>query len=247
MVGQTFDVGVTIGYSCKEGYALQKDLNDPNFGFICVKTIPGNLCEDNIGINKKYHFKGIYDDRFEARIERYSSKAIYYQKWQLSDIIHLQFLSVGYGALTLQIFDCMQNQIALIPSTIVADRSVQNPYIKQHISVDLSIYGTGIYQFVISANNKYLLISEWQQVSSDLPETALIEYYHSRNKPDAYFKEWRPAMRVETFFAKPTPESISENYEDEPGDSEIIHSDEYLKQKMVFGDGYGLPDFMLKK
>lgn len=195
----------------------------------------------------KYHFKGIYDTRFDERIERYDSKAVYYQKWQQTDIINLQFLTVGYGGLELQIFDGNKHQIAVITSTILPDTSLQAPYIKQQFSINLSTYADGIYHFVIAVNGKYIAISEWQNLVSDLPDTYLIEYYNTVNKPDAYFKEWRPAIRIEGFMPPPTPESTSTTYEDEPGDTEILNGTGWMKQKVILGDGYGLPDYMAKK
>jgi hypothetical protein len=244
MVGQAFDIGTTIGYSCQDGWVLQKDTSG---SYTCVKTIAGNNCSDRRDLNKKYHFKGIYDDRFTARQERYSDKATYYQKWQTNDVINLQFITVGYGGLELQIFDCKTNQIAVVSSKVVPDTSLQAPYVKQQFSIDLSDYNEGVYQFVLAVNGTFIAISEWQNFVNDLPDTLLIEYYHTTNKPDAYFKEWRPNIRVEGFMTPLVPESSSTTYEDEPGDTEILSGTSWMRQKVLLGDGYGMPDYMAKK
>lgn len=91
------------------------------------------------------------------------------------------------------------------------------------------------------------MISEWQQLDADLPNTILIEYYNTKNKPDAYFATWRPALRVEGFFTPVTPESTSTTYEDEPGDTEILSGTAYMKQKVLLGGGSGIPDYLAKK
>lgn len=195
----------------------------------------------------KYHFKGIYDDRFEGRISSYDSKAKYYQKWQTNDFVNLQFVTVGYGALQLSIYDGEMNQVNLIAATITPDTSLQTPYIKQEFNIDLSVYPVGFYQFVVLINGVNLMISEWQQLDADLPNTILIEYYNTKNKPDAYFATWRPALRVEGFFTPVTPESTSTTYEDEPGDTEILSGTAYMKQKVLLGGGSGIPDYLAKK
>lgn len=196
----------------------------------------------------QFHHKEIYDARFERRNDRFTEQPEYLQKWQKTDSIKLQFVTAGYGALTLKVFDAKGYQIEIKAFDIVAEAAVKLPYVLQQIEIDLSTYAEGIIGMSVYADPEVpLLLSEWMEVAEDWPETYRLDYWNTNNKFSAYFAAWRPCIRVEANFMPIDPDADFTDYEDELKDLEMLEGRPFDRRDLIVGAGNGIPDWMARK
>lgn len=196
----------------------------------------------------KHHHADIFDDYLINRFERFTEKAEYLQKWQNSDVIKLQIITAGLTNMNVRIYNSSAKQVgAPLNFNVVPDAAVQVPYVKQQLDIDLNDFDDDRYMVVIFTDNTPIAISEWFAVAEEWSETYSFEYYNTFNKQDAYFDAWRPALRVEALFGKWMPDSSFSNYEDEPGNIELLNSIPSSKRPLYLGDAKGLPDWLVLK
>lgn len=198
----------------------------------------------------KYHQLHEYDDWSYNRFNRYIGKPVYFQKWQTSDLIKMQFLVAGIPGLNLFIYDCAGKEYGSpIPLTPTANTAVPSPFVLYQGALSLSTFAPNRYLFVIkSAAGQNLAISEWQDIRVDQPKTVLIEYSNTYNKPNMFFNSIGQMMfRIEGIFGVDDFDADFFEFVDETGDIEMLNGIPTEKELLVIGDPYGVPSWGGKK
>lgn len=222
--------------------------NENNEKMIFVSDLnPVHFLKYNFERDARYHHSEMYDTWVHERHDRYLAQPAYLQKWQLTDTINLQVIASNLGQIEMYIYDNKGELYTSVPFVYSGDAAVQPPFTKQMISLSLADFDEGEYLFVIRTGETNLFISEWQSIKEDHPKTYLFEYYNTVNKLDAYFTGWRPSVRVESFMHELQPDSSFVNFEDEPGDVELLRGRPYMKRVLTLGGGTGIPDWMANK
>jgi hypothetical protein len=215
-----------------------------------------------------YHNLEIYDAPFVDRNTRQYNQPHYEQKWQKNDEVLLQCITSGYSALTAKVFSFSQLETILENSSdaatfaalvatitpislqtldIVADPAVLMPYALQQASFDLSLLTDDYYLVMIYDGTTPLFISEWLWVREDWPLTFRFDYFHSTNKYNCYWTNFKPCIRVEANFMPILPQADSTEYVDELKNDETIDGRPWDKRVLLIGDGSGVPDWMARK
>lgn len=198
-------------------------------------------------LEPKYHFKDMYDDWVHHRNTQYAVQPQYTQKWQIGDIVPFQIITQNVGLLELYVYDCDYNLIETVNFDSVADTAIHLPDVKKECFLDTTDYEEGIYIFVVKSGGTAIFISEWQNFAVDQPNTYIIEYYNTQNKQGAYFNTFKPSIRVEAMWEPDGTETTAFQYEDEPGDLQILSGKAYSKMKLHIGWPKGIPDWMERK
>jgi hypothetical protein len=197
----------------------------------------------------KYHHLDMYDEWVKNRNDRYGTNPNYIQRWQVGDEIKFQFITANIGQLQLDVKDCDGNTIETVVTSQVVDAAVQNPYMLQQATITgLSV---GLYYIILSYGGTVLAISEAQKFST-VEKAYLFEYSSTYNVLYGYFSNWKPYLRCDAMLMQWQPESDFENYEDDPGDVELINARTSRFRNLILGTndgigGSGLPDFMMNK
>jgi hypothetical protein len=195
-------------------------------------------------LNAKYKYKDIFDDWVHHRNDQFAVQPQYLQKWQTTDEIRLQFITMGIGQLDLTVYDCDAKVVNTYSSYPVSDPAVLLPHVLHQIDIELTTFLEGNYLFAVRSDNKVLMISEWQSIMEYQPDTYLIEYYNTRNKLNGYFAQYRPMIRVEAMFATEVPDGSSVDYEDEPRDLQTLSFGTFTRKKIYFGMPWGIPEYL---
>lgn len=196
-----------------------------------------------------YHHLDMYDEWVRKRNERYDTQPNYIQPWQLGDEIKLQFITAYLGAFQLDVKDCEGNTVLTELTAAVADPAVPAPYMLQQVT--LTGFPVGKYYIVMSYFGTVVAISEMQQMN-EVELAYAYDYYSTHNVLYGYFTNWRPRIRCDSMFMQWQPDSDFENYEDDPGDIELIHANSKRNRQLILGTndgigGSGIPDFMMNK
>lgn len=219
------------------------DLNSFHFSKI-VNDLP-------IGVN----YKGIYDAPFEDRQNRNEYPRAYLQKWAKTELPMLQFVTSGYGLLTVYLIDQNGNLVSSHVCSIVANPGVLLPYILQEVNIDLSAIADGKYRFVIADESNKIFRSEWFALAEEWADTFLFDYSDTKNKQNTYFSEtFAPKIRVEANFLPISPKSDSSEYIDDIHDAEMLNGTTWDQLTLVLGghsllpgESGGIPDWMARK
>jgi len=221
-------------------------INDTKMIFI-TDLNPVHFVKYNYEPDAKYHHKDMYDDWVHQRHDRFASQPAYLQKWQKNDTINLQIITSGLGQVEVYVYDRNAAFVQSYSFVYGADNAVLFPATKQQVSIPLTDYPEGEYLMVIRTNTTNLAISEWLYIKESHDDTYLFDYYHSENKLDAYFGDWRPSLRCEAFFHEWQPDSSFVTYEDEPADLEMLRGRPYMKRIIALGGALGIPEWLANK
>ena len=208
---------------------------------------PIHWVQYNFTPNEKYHHKEVHDDWFHNRFTRFRNQPAYFQKWQTTDIIQMQFVTANVGQIKMYIYDERGKFVDTQEFSFVTNSAIQLPYSIQQLSFDISAYPDGNYLFVIQSGATKLFISEWQNIKEDQPNTYLFEYSNTFNKQHTYFNTWSGALRVEALFLPWKQDSDAVDYVDEPHDVEILNGTGFQFRDLIVGSGTGIPEYMAQK
>jgi hypothetical protein len=218
-----------------------------------LNICPVHFVKYNFTPNSKYHHKDIYDDWADERFNDFlylpkNYNNSYLQKWQKNDVIKIPVITAGLGQLTLYVYDKDGKDYTSILFDIITDSVIQTPHTSQMCTVNLTDFDEGEYLFVIKAGSTALAVSEWQSVKVDQGINCfLFEFSNTYNKLN-YFTTWGTlSLRSEAWFHPWEPDSSFVDYEDEPGDIELLNGIPSLKRTLELGEGQGVPEYMIMK
>lgn len=219
-----------------------------NNNMISISNLnPLHFVKYNFVQDPKYHDLDINDDWLINRHPSYISRPNYFQKWQKTDTISLQFMTAGIGALRVQMTDAFKNITGNFDCTILSNPLVQPPYYLQQVNIPLAAIAEGSYVFTLFADGVPKAISEWIDLRVDHPGTYLSQYTSSFDKLNGYFDSWSPMIRFEGLFTPWKPDSDFTDYEDEQKDIELLHAVPSAVRTLIMGKPFGIPDWMSLK
>lgn len=202
----------------------------------------------NFTADPKYNSLDINEDAFVNRLKSYLSRPNYFQKWQTTDTISLQFITAALEQLTIKVYNSELILVGSHTMTLSNNQYVSNPYFLQQVDISLSGMPTDNYLFAVYSGDTPLAISEWCSIADNWSNTVLLEYSNTYNKINGFFSNgWSPMLRVEGFLSPYKPDSDFVEYEDEKKDIELLHAVPYIKRDFLIGKPTGIPDWMATK
>lgn len=252
----------TIMLSPKTNTAIFQDMNYTglNLDAMASNTLwatalnPCQHVDPNAVLDPKYHTYNRSKFLFVQQISRWIQTRNFWQPWQTSDTVNLQYITNGLSPLTATIYECGNpNAVATVDGTVISSPAVPSPYILYQVSIPLSAFSEGIYFLDIIAGaggSTAELATEGLHVKVDWEDTILAEYTSSRNKQGAIFEGtgWAPMMRFWGLYDNQFQQKYTGSvYVDQPQNIKILNAVPYEVTKLWVGMGYGHPDWQINK
>jgi hypothetical protein len=189
-----------------------------------------------------------HDDEFlepESR-KKWQGAGRYFQKWQTTDIISLQFRT-NVAPVTFKLFDCKGTLVDQLVFT-QKQRDRYNPELFIYeCNFSLAGLSRGRYRPEVTFGNPVIDSLEWDfiDVADNWPDTVLIEYQNSFYYGDTLFGTgYSPTFRVEGWLKKQAPASKDELYTDQTQNQRLLFSDPYKVYKFIVGPSSGVPGWV---
>jgi hypothetical protein len=198
-------------------------------------------------------FQGVYDNQFQLRNNTYQTQPAYLQKWVNTRAMPFQFVTSGYGILSVKIHDANGRLIDSEDCTLVPDPAVLSPYVLQQCTLDVSAL-EGRHTFTVYDGTTPLFISEWVDLADSWPNCIEFSYYHTTNKFNTYWDNFRPSIFVEANILPLQPQVDGTEYVDELKNNETLDGRTWdLRTLQIGGNSNiggniaGIPDWMVRK
>ena len=198
-------------------------------------------------------FQGVYDNQFQLRNNSYQTQPAYLQKWVNTREMPFQFVTSGYGTLSVKINDANGRLIDSEDCTLVANDAVLLPYVLQQCTLDV-IALEGRYTFTVYDGTTPLFISEWVDIAESWTNCIEFAYYHTTNKFNTYWDNFRPSIFVEANILPLQPQVDGTEYIDELKNNETLGGRTWdLRTLQIGGNSNiggniaGIPDWMVRK
>lgn len=171
----------------------------------------------------------------------------YFQKWQLGDVLNLQFLSTS--ALTLRLQNVDTGRIEKTYNSIIIPNGLIDADFETHefsIKFDTSI-NYGRYRFLLSAVGvSRVFPSEPFSYLQVQENTILLKYRNSKNSFNVIFDTGiEYYFRVEGTVKLFEPRFDSVVYVDQKRDSTLLSATPYRIFSLIVGTGRGVPDWAI--
>lgn len=204
---------------------------------------PIKLVKEGLATNDKYQTVHFDTGLYYNQINSYQSKKHYYQKFQTTDSIIIQFSS-NFAPFTLRLIDCNKE---IIVSGIVEQINTQYftaPFYGYKGTIDLTGVTEGLYYVQLIASGMSL-ISEPIAIAEKHQNTMCLEYTNNQNDYGVIFENGETfQFRVEAVFKSFTPGSNDVVYEDEPANLVRLSSSSFRTFKLAIGAAQGVPDWV---
>jgi len=197
----------------------------------------------------QYQTRHINESFFENSQPVWVNPADYWQPWQTSDAIKLQFIA-NYSAIQVDLVDLNLNIIASFSSLNSYPNRYQAGYYAYETSISLATVPPGSYRVRIRLNNSdaNIRLSEKIILSDSFENTVLLEYANNRYHGDVLFETGiRFSMRVPGGIDSYDPFSKDVMFEDQILNPTQLSSKPYAQAKLILGDAQGLPDWVMYK
>lgn len=200
-----------------------------------------------------YNTKYDEDFTYPETIPDFYEQQGYLQPWQKNDAIPIQILS-NYAPHQLELYDEDDNPVpgAVFAVAYVAT-SIEGTGQKVYEAlIALNTFDEGIYRFRLKSGSPVLetYISEWFCLKTLHENTFLFKYTHDENDFDVVFETGiELCLRVHGGFP---PERIQPGSErtvfiDQPNTIRQLSGKAFYTEKLLLGDSFGLPAWMIKK
>jgi hypothetical protein len=189
------------------------------------------------------------DWQYPDTLSTFYEKKPYLQPWQLTDIIPFQILS-NYAPHQLELYDCAGNQVdtfvlAYVLSSIEA--TGQKAY---EAAIALNGYAEGVYQFKLKCGSPVLetYVTNFFSLEQKHDNTYLFEVTHDENDHDMVFETGIMCkLRVHGELREFQPGSDRTVFIDQPRNIVQLSGKLFSTEKLIIGDSWGVPDYMIEK
>lgn len=235
------------------GFDAQKPLDMKPNSLYCSFLSPVQFVPEGMVLPQKYHTYNRNYFWYKEQVSRWINQNNYWQPWQTTDVCSLQFITRDLSALEIRVYDCAgADPLTVVNAAQKATNGLPPGHYCWEVTVDLSAYaGKLIYLVAVAGSgfNTVSFISEGMKVQVDWPDTLLLEYTHSSNKPSMMFDTgYSPAMRIRGFFDNQFEQDYKGSfYVDQPQDIKIINAIPYETTTLWSGLDDGEPDWVHKK
>ena len=200
----------------------------------------------------QYQTRHINEYPFSESQPAWVNPADYWQPWQTSDIIPLQFIA-NYSAIQVDLVDAVDfrgNSLLALSSLNSYANRYQAGYYAYEAFMSLATVNHGAYRVRLTLNNNpnNIRVSEKIIVSDNFENTVLLEYANNRYHGDVLFETGiRFSMRVPGGIDSYDPFSKDVMFEDQILNPTQLSSKPYAQAKLILGDAQGLPDWVMYK
>lgn len=195
-----------------------------------------------------YNTKQFDKQLYAERILPWYQQKKYFQKWQTTDAIRLQFIS-DFNPITIELMDMYDiAKISVVMTQKAADENNPGFYVYE-CDISLAAVPQGCYRMRATfgaGGEKW--ISEPLDIKTLHKHTVYIEFKHSEYKDGIMYETgFSPAIRVEGWLGRLKVGAQDQMWEDQPLNQSIIESKPFRKWPFHIGFTYGVPDWMLDK
>jgi hypothetical protein len=196
-----------------------------------------------------YNTKYRDDWQYPDTIGNWYEKKSYLQPWQQNDIPPFQILS-NYAPHQLELYDCEGNRVDAFVLAY-ASSSIEGTGQKAYEAfVALNGYAEGVYQFKIKSGNPVLetYVSNFFYLKDLHENTVLFEVTHDENDYEMVFETGIVTkIRVYGELREFQPGADRVVFIDQPRNAVQLSGKSFSTEKLIIGDSWGVPDFMIEK
>lgn len=212
---------------------------------IIPKLNPIKFVRLNLPEVAKYRSRRLDDYRFEDLIRPWNNKIKYFQKWQTSDVVYLQFES-NFDPINVDVVD----RYGVVRETVNCIKVRANKYWPGYYvyqaAISWAAYAEGCYHLEIVLPDR-VLISEPIKVAVNFKNTVLLEYSNSKYHGDIIFEtKIRFQLRVEAREGFLNMGSNNTVYEDQKLNPTVLSSQAFEAFPYTYGGTRGIPDWMVR-
>lgn len=198
--------------------------------------------------NPQYNKRNFDDDFYYRNIDRWVESRLYYQQFQQSDSIRLQWggtnlLSGGANPYTISILDCNGNAVSQVPGTFLYPTVpvlFNGDYLWQGV-IDLLNIAEGRYIVQIKRESNVFgepdscLISEPIEIKTIHRDSKLFSYRNTTNANDIYYETGiNFQFRIDASFTELVTDSKFSVYEDQPMNLELLGGVKFRQWSLEF-------------
>lgn len=203
----------------------------------------------------KYHTKNRRQFWFSEQILNWIQQTNYFNPWQASDVLPLQFITNGLSPVSVKLYSCSGTLISTTAMTLTTSPAVVSPYQLWQGVIDLTPCAgaaNGAYYLDVLAGAggaQAEIISEGLHVKDNWDRTILFECTSSQNKQTMVFDTgFQIVHRVKGFYDNLFKQKYKgASYVDEPQDIEILNAIQYETTTLYLTGEAGIPDYLLRK
>lgn len=217
-----------------------------NFLYISLAN-PVRFYDPDRAVTDQFQTPHFDDFLPEERIYPWQQTKAFKRIWQTTDIIYLQFTS-SFDPLIVELLDEYDNAKITLPALIGLPNKYYPNTFSFQIAMSLAGMTTGCYRLRITAGvagpQQKLYFSGWMYISSTaIPNSILVEYWHSRFHQDILFETGiKFQVRMLAHFGLLKGNREIEAYRDQRRNPTILSSKYSRGFPVYFGDDTGLPD-----
>jgi hypothetical protein len=194
----------------------------------------------------QYLSKHLDDYRLQDQQFIWNQQVFYNQKWQLSDIIYLQFIA-NMNPISMDVIDCYDISRLNFNANLTLPDKFNPGFNAYQIACAVNTLSEGIYFLKLTFGSK-TCISEPLEIKQVHKNTLLLEYKHNRAHDDVIFETGiKFGFRVEGIIGAVKPGSKDTLYEDTPLNPSVISSIPYNSFTLKIGGSRGVPDWIVEK
>ncbi len=185
---------------------------------------------------------------FRERLEQnpWEEQVPYFQKWQTSDTIRLQFES-NFDPIQVDLINSIGQIVLTAPFSNVLSNTYQPGYYVYETTMSLAAVPEGCYFLKLSAGADLIMISELMEIKVSQPGTCYLQYNSGRYVQQIVPTDILFAMRVEATIGNLTPGDKKATYEDQELDVTVNQSRPFRIFDFVIGGSLGVADWVLDK
>lgn len=193
-----------------------------------------------------------YFSLFNESIPFHEEAVCYYQKFSRYDILAFQ-ACINKNTYN-DFFARLIDQTGRVALTITGEEIIPSGGNRSYVEFRSALTGVdeGVYYLEVffEKGELYSVVSEPILIKDQHPDTILIEFGHRENDFDMYFMGGRKFwLRVEGGFPSSgfTPGAKDTVYRNQEHDTVLLNSTPYSVQKIQFGSGSGIPNWVADK
>jgi hypothetical protein len=197
----------------------------------------------------QYNSKFMDAVAYYQTIESWQERQPYYQPWQTSDTIKLQFIS-NYAPIAVKLIGEFSMVHFSENMAQIRENSYDTGMYIYEISIPLAAIPEGWYYLLVECGNPSVLslVSEPLCIKESHPNSLLLEFSNYRYFGDIVFETgFSPSIRVLGKVRFKTPASKDTFFEDQVLNMTLLNSVPFRLYELILGDSTGIPDYLIDK
>jgi hypothetical protein len=197
----------------------------------------------------QYISRHLDDWQFPDTIHDFEQQVCWYQQWQTTDSIRLQFQS-NYSPLNIKLIRAEDDVVVYDVNLAVVRTNMDDPDYKIYqADIALNPFPAGYYYLKLSIGigGVLTLVSNVLKISEIIENSLLLEYQHQKFRCDVFFETgFSPSIRIPAILKMKPPGSIDTIYEDQESNMTMLKSVPYSLWNLSIGPE-GIPPAQIKR